>query len=117
MEWLNGPEASENMEVDIGYVSQMEIKSSSPSLKANQFNQAASFIKPITTELYQTFINQIKWSEEISLDDAFSHLEQSFYPFKKVKYFDFLDAFKQAEQLNKLVHFILLWGALDDQSC
>lgn len=119
MEWLNGPEKDEHTEVDIGYVSRMELTSSSPSLKKSLFDQTkdSPFIKPISSELYENLINSIKWNEEISLDEAYSNLEVSFFPFKKVKYHKFLDAFREAEKLNKLVHFILLWGALDDQSC
>ena len=117
MEWLNGSEASEKMEVDIGYVSRMEITSSSPSLKSNLFAAGQLHIKPISNEIYQSFLDQIKWKEEIDLHESFVQLEKSFYPFKKITYHKFLDAFREAERLNKLVHFILLWGALDDQSC
>lgn len=35
----------------------------------------------------------------------------------QVSYLPFSEAFKRAEAENKLVHSILLWGALDDQSC
>lgn len=117
MEWLNGPEAPGNMEVDIGFVSRMEIISSSPSLKSKLFSADKSLIKPISNEMYQTLLNQIKWKEQIDLSECFSLLEKSFYPFKQITYYNFLDAFKEASRLNKLVHFILLWGALDDQSC
>jgi len=39
------------------------------------------------------------------------------YTLSQVKYHGFLDAFKIAKEQDKLVHFIMLWGALDDQSC
>lgn len=35
----------------------------------------------------------------------------------QVSYLPFSEAFQRAEAENKLVHSILLWGALDDQSC
>lgn len=35
----------------------------------------------------------------------------------QVTYLPFIEAFNQAKAKNKLVHSILLWGALDDQSC
>lgn len=35
----------------------------------------------------------------------------------QVTYLPFTEAFDQAKAKNKLVHSILLWGALDDQSC
>lgn len=35
----------------------------------------------------------------------------------QVSYLPFSEAFERAEAERKLVHSILLWGALDDQSC
>lgn len=35
----------------------------------------------------------------------------------QVNYLPFTEAFDRAKTENKLVHSILLWGALDDQSC
>ena len=35
----------------------------------------------------------------------------------QVPYVDFADAFDTAAEESKLVHTVLLWGALDDQSC
>lgn len=35
----------------------------------------------------------------------------------QVTYLPFTEAFDQARAKNRLVHSILLWGALDDQSC
>ena len=35
----------------------------------------------------------------------------------QVKYYNFTDAVRLADKENKLIHCILLWGALDDQSC
>ena len=78
--------------------------------------------------------SRFHWNKEISLQEAVSKLEKTMYPFKEVSYIvilftnglfwyfqipylDFLDAFTLAKQENKLVHSILLWGALDDQSC
>lgn len=119
MEWLNGPEKSESVEVDIGYVARMELISSAPSLKKSLSDKqnVSPYMQPISNELYENLLSSIKWDEEISLEEAYTNLEKSFFPFKKVKYYKFLDAFREAEKLNKLVHFILLWGALDDQSC
>ena len=34
MEWLNGPVETENMEVDIGYMPEMDLKSTGPSQPA-----------------------------------------------------------------------------------
>ena len=35
----------------------------------------------------------------------------------QVPYLPFLDALSSALDQGKLVHLIMLWGALDDQSC
>lgn len=125
MEWLN--EMNENMEVDIGYVNRMEIVSSMPSLKsvANhtendkvmKIKVSDSLMKPMNQNRYEKMINLIKWEEEIESSEALSLLEKAFYPFKKITYYPFLESLKKAQELNKFVHFILLWGALDDQSC
>ncbi|CAF1003983.1 unnamed protein product [Brachionus calyciflorus] len=125
MEWLN--DMNENMEVDIGFVNRMEIVASMSSLKSTRDHQESdkvtrlrvseTFIKPINQERYENMLKMMKWDEEMSESDALIELEKSFYPFKQITYYPFLDAFKKAQSLNKLVHYILLWGALDDQSC
>ena len=51
------------------------------------------------------------------MQEAESILERTFYPFKEIPYLPFTDAFDKALEENKPVHHILLWGALDDQSC
>lgn len=117
----------ENMQVDIGFVNRMEIVSSIPSIKsiANhtegdktiKLKVSDSFVKPIAHDRYEKMIEYIKWDEEIKASEAKTLLEQAFYPFKNIPYYPFLDAFKKAQSLGKLVHYILLWGALDDQSC
>lgn len=35
----------------------------------------------------------------------------------QISYLPFTEAFERAQAEKKLVHSILLWGALDDQSC
>ena len=59
----------------------------------------------------------IKWEREITHEEALTILEQKMYPFKKVPYLSFGKAYTKAKEEKKLVHSILLWGALDDQSC
>ena len=89
MEWHN--QENENMEVDIGYVSKMEIISSMPSIKSYHIDQEGNkrstknqFIKPLFENAYETLVNRIKWDEEIDINEANSILEKSFYPFKEV---------------------------------
>lgn len=93
-------------------------------------------------EPIQFVFEDIHWMSEISHQEAVRRLDVTFYPFKKVNtqsslgtqqtltqeitflsalfqvsYLPFSEAFDRAEAENKLVHSILLWGALDDQSC
>jgi len=84
-----------NMEVDISYAPRMEILSSMPSIKTT-FTESDSngnevqrsikneFMKPMFHQNYKNIVNSIKWDEEISLEEADSLLEKSFYPFKEV---------------------------------
>lgn len=90
----------------------------------------------------QFVFEDIHWTSEVSHQEAAQRLDVTFYPFKKVNtkrllsmqltlaqeitlssalfqvsYLPFSEAFERAEEEKKLVHSILLWGALDDQSC
>ena len=62
---------------------------------------------------HQTLIDGIKWTQQLDIKHGSDELEKMFYPFKRVKYYSYLEAFREAKKLNKLVHFIMLWGALD----
>jgi hypothetical protein len=83
------------MEVDIGFMSHMEIVSSVSSLKSKLIEKdengketvkiiSADPIQPIDTEIYQRIVNQEKWTAEIDEEEANSRLEKAFYPFKEV---------------------------------
>ena len=106
MEWITGDSTNE---VDIGFVPEMRLHSLHPSVLLNnsQVDMSAGSYN----------FSAIKWDEEISVDKALVLLGQGFYPFKKIPYLYFTNAMDLARQQEKLVHFILLWGALDDQSC
>lgn len=119
MEWLYGASESSNMEVDIGYLPQMELKSTGPSTPSVIIDEEGNVIdsKDINQEPIQFVFEDIHWSAEISQQEAVHRLEVTLYPFKKVDYLPFSEAFERAEAENKLLHSILLWGALDDQSC
>uniref|UniRef100_H2Z5F7 Uncharacterized protein n=1 Tax=Ciona savignyi TaxID=51511 RepID=H2Z5F7_CIOSA len=58
--------------------------------------------------------DQIEWSDSITEPSAASQLEKLFFPFKQVDYLPFNEAFDRAKTEKKLVHQVLLWGALDD---
>lgn len=119
MEWLYGASESSNMEVDIGYLPQMELMSSGPSTPSVIIDEEGNVIdsKEGDHEPIQFVFEDIIWTSEISQHEALRRMEVTYYPFKKVDYLPFSEAFERAEAENKLVHSILLWGALDDQSC
>ncbi|ESO93527.1 hypothetical protein LOTGIDRAFT_119019 [Lottia gigantea] len=117
MEWLNGPNESENMEVDIGFMPLMQLNSTQSSVPVKNLEEY-ELLEPLPERpQHKTEGENIEWMATIDLEDAKSSLEKALYPFKKVPYYNFTEAFKKAEDNKKLVHSILLWGALDDQSC
>ncbi|MCI4382319.1 hypothetical protein PGIGA_G00013500, partial [Pangasianodon gigas] len=119
MEWLYGASESSSMEVDIGYLPQMELRAAGPSTPSVIYDEQGKVIdtREEGGEPIHFVFEEIHWSSEISRDEAAGRLEVTFYPFKKVAYLPFSEAFSRAEAEGKLVHSILLWGALDDQSC
>ncbi|CAM2104786.1 unnamed protein product [Caretta caretta] len=119
MEWLYGASESSNMEVDIGYLPQMELESSGPSIPSVIHDENGNVMDsrdPAGEPIHFVF-EEINWQRELSGEEAAQKLEVAMYPFKKVSYLPFTQAFDRAKAENKLVHSILLWGALDDQSC
>ncbi|MED6266846.1 hypothetical protein CHARACLAT_006140 [Characodon lateralis] len=119
MEWLYGASESSNMEVDIGYLPQLELQSVGPSTPSVIVDEEGNVIdsQDGSSEPIQFVFEEIHWTSEMSQEEAFHRMEVTFYPFKKVPYLPFAEAFERAEAEQKLVHSILLWGALDDQSC
>lgn len=119
MEWLYGASESSNMEVDIGYLPQLELQSTGPSTPSIITDEKGNIIDSRTgsAEPIQFVFEDIHWTSAISQEEATRRLEVTLYPFKKVSYLPFSEAFERAEADKKLVHSILLWGALDDQSC
>ncbi|KAK5857499.1 hypothetical protein PBY51_010741 [Eleginops maclovinus] len=119
MEWLYGASESSNMEVDIGYLPQLELQATGPSTPSIIMDEEGNIIdsQDGDSEPIQFVFEDIQWTSEISEKEATRRLEVTLYPFKKVSYLPFSEAFERAAAENKLVHSILLWGALDDQSC
>lgn len=119
MEWLYGASESSNMEVDIGFLPQLELQSSGPSIPSFIQDEEGNIIdsRGDGSDPVQFVFEDIRWTSEISQEEAAQHIEVAFYPFKKVSYLPFSEAFQRAQAEQKLVHSILLWGALDDQSC
>lgn len=58
-----------------------------------------------------------QWISEGSTVEAFKKLDQMFFPFLKVPYYNLSATVEEARIRRKLVHSIVTWGPLDDQSC
>ncbi|PAA88127.1 hypothetical protein BOX15_Mlig016072g1 [Macrostomum lignano] len=123
MEWvqagMSGAPDELLVEVDIGYSSSMRL-----------CTENACKLKPEAVGRYDHQLAAVaKPSEQpMSFDRAFSLLEVELYPFKRVPYLPFPEAFRRAKLAAKsdaddgkgsprLVHSVVLWGSLDDQSC
>ena len=109
MEWMTQPTDTEEGgspgEVDIGHIEEMKITSLRPSSLT------------VVSQPADSPILDIKWVDEASKTDSLQIMRQEFYPFTHVPYESFNKSFELAKSEKKLVHHILLWGAMDDQSC
>ncbi|OWF47391.1 selenoprotein N-like [Mizuhopecten yessoensis] len=111
MEWTSDTGIDGNDEtltVEIGYMKQMELSSLEPS---STFPRASCGKESSMT------IPNIQWEQEISHHTAELQLQKAFFPFKQVEYYNISEALSRAAVEKKYVHSIVLWGALDDQSC
>uniref|UniRef100_A0A8D0B2F8 Selenoprotein N n=1 Tax=Salvator merianae TaxID=96440 RepID=A0A8D0B2F8_SALMN len=109
MEWLYGALENSNMEVDIGYLPQMELESLRPSVPSVIYDENGNVIdsRDPEGEPIQFIFEEITWQREISWEEAVSRIEVAMYPFKKVSYLPFTEAFDRAKSESKLVHSIL----------
>lgn len=117
MEWLNGPSETENMEVDIGYMPQMMANITDKSRRPRHPHELSGEVPVEVNNQLMESLQNIEWTEEIPQEDALRDLEVKMYPFKQVQYYNFTETVRKAKEEDKLIHSILLWGALDDQSC
>jgi hypothetical protein len=79
---------------DIVHVDQMELVSENPELAS-----------------------QLDWPDSIEMDRAKRELTKSFYAFANINWVPWESALSAARQQDKPILAIVLWGALDDQSC
>uniref|UniRef100_A0A667H2T5 Selenoprotein N n=1 Tax=Lynx canadensis TaxID=61383 RepID=A0A667H2T5_LYNCA len=86
MEWLYGASENSNMEVDIGYIPQMELEALGPSVPSVILDEDGNMIdsRPPSGEPLQFVFEEIKWQQELSWEEAARRLEVAMYPFKKV---------------------------------
>jgi len=59
----------------------------------------------------------LDWTESIDMEAARLKLKQSFYTFAEIDWVPWSEAVEQARERHKPILAIVLWGALDDQSC
>ncbi|KAF5924607.1 hypothetical protein HPG69_004479 [Diceros bicornis minor] len=87
MEWLYGASESSNMEVDIGYIPQMELEAVGPSVPSVILDEDGNMIdsRLPSGEPLQFVFEDIKWQQELSWEEAARRLEVAMYPFKKVR--------------------------------
>ncbi|OXB74228.1 UNVERIFIED_CONTAM: hypothetical protein H355_011680, partial [Colinus virginianus] len=86
MEWLYGASEGSNMEVDIGYLPQMELESTGPSVPSVIYDENGNVIdsRDPSGEPIQFVFEEITWQQEIPWEEAAQKLEVAMYPFKKV---------------------------------
>ncbi|KAH9500951.1 hypothetical protein Btru_069301 [Bulinus truncatus] len=110
MEWLTDKNDPEVMEVDIGFMPYMEIKSIGCSHKSD-----ADLLEKNECEN-----KTIVWQREISYEEAKDALDVKFFPFKQVKYYNLTrtlrsTALKDPQVLSLLAeHFISTWSLTAD---
>ncbi|KAF7242400.1 Selenoprotein N [Varanus komodoensis] len=85
MEWLYGTLEGSNMEVDIGYLPQMELESLGPSIPSVIHDENGNVIDSREEGPIQFIFEEIAWQREISWEEAAGKLEVAMYPFKKVR--------------------------------
>ena len=62
-------------------------------------------------------LGEIAWDYAIAAEEARKKLELKFYRFAEIDWLSIDEAIVQAEVTHRPIHAILLWGALDDESC
>ena len=62
-------------------------------------------------------IHEIAWETAITEEEARKKLATAFYKFAKIEWVPIEDAVELARATNRPVHALVLFGALDDESC
>ena len=60
---------------------------------------------------------EIAWDHSITAEEARKLLELKFYRFAEIDWLPIDRAVAQAKVMNRPIHAVLVWGALDDESC
>ena len=69
------------------------------------------------SDLSEYPIHEIVWETSITEDKARSKLKSAFYKFAEIEWTPIEDTVELAKETNRLIHALVLFGALDDESC
>ena len=89
------------------------------NLDINDFGYADMVFVPCM-ELFATPTktpNDIEWEDVITSEEACKRLALKFYKFAKIEWVPIEDALELAKVTNRPIHALVLFGALDDESC
>lgn len=62
-------------------------------------------------------VREIAWETAIPAEAARKKLMTAFYKFAKIEWVPIEDAIELAKATNRPIHALVLFGALDDESC
>ena len=83
MEWMTTNNQDENMEVDIGYIEQMELRITASSQRYDESDDKSN-IYVEQNDTNNVFMSDIIWTDEINEYQVKRQLERKLYPFKEV---------------------------------
>ena len=64
-----------------------------------------------------TALNDIKWEDAITPEEARRRLELKFYKFAEINWLPIEEAVAESEATQRPIHVVIAWGPLDDESC
>ena len=67
--------------------------------------------------LSSTPVREIAWETAITEEEAREKLATAFYKFAKIEWVPIENAVELAKLTNRPIHALVLFGALDDESC
>ena len=65
----------------------------------------------------ETSVERVEWTNRLGLTEAEAQLKQAFYKFMEIHWVPTTQAVVMAQQQDKPILAVVLWGGLDEQSC
>ena len=97
----------------------MALPSRNSNVDINAFGHADMVFVPrmelIARDTAET--DDITWETAITQADAFKSLKSKFYKFAEINWLPIDEVVELAKLNNRPIHAVLVWGALDDESC